>query len=39
MVIVLKSGTNRDEVNAFIKSLETLNVEVHRSEGATQVVL
>ncbi len=39
MVIVLKSGTKRDEVNGFIDSLKTLNVEVHRSEGASQVVL
>lgn len=39
MVIVLKSGTTRDEVNEFIEVLKKQQVEVHRSEGATQVVL
>jgi 3-deoxy-7-phosphoheptulonate synthase len=39
MVIVLKSGTTRDEVNGFIEILKKQNVDVHRSEGATQVVL
>jgi 3-deoxy-7-phosphoheptulonate synthase len=39
MVIVLKSGTTRDEVNEFIDLLKKQNVDVHRSEGETQVVL
>jgi 3-deoxy-7-phosphoheptulonate synthase len=39
MVIVLKSGTTRDEVNNFVEVLKKQNVEVHRSEGEAKVLL
>lgn len=39
MVIVLKSGTTRNEIDEFIGVLKKQQVDVHRSEGASQVVL
>ena len=39
MVIALKAGITRDEVNGFIASLEKHGVGVHQSEGKSQIVL
>ncbi len=39
MVIALKAGTSREDVTRFIDALEKHGLEVHRSEGTSQVVL